>query len=128
MESFRVSIVAVMLFALLIPPTWCAGVDDPQIAVAVSSNAPAFEEAVAAFKTELGDDSARAFFVQLDNLDLSKNLISRGRPRLAVAFGSRAAESLAVSEPALPLVVSMVLAAEAPGPAKLKQRVSTVSL
>jgi putative ABC transport system substrate-binding protein len=128
MDDLCLSPVGVLLFALSIPYACGAGVDGPQIAVAVSSNAPAFGEAVAAFRTALGDDGALVFLVQLDNRQPSKSLIGAARPRVAVAFGSRAFEALATSDPAVPLVVTMVLSPDAARHAKHPQLVSTVSL
>jgi putative ABC transport system substrate-binding protein len=124
MQSLRRRLIAVALGALSIPSR--ASMEGQQIAVAVSSNAPAFEEAVGAFKTALGEDSAQMFFVQLDNKEPSKSLFGAARPRVAVAFGSRAFEAFAVSDPAVPLLVTMVLSNDSL--AKPQQLVSTVSL
>jgi hypothetical protein len=59
--------------------------------VAVSSNAPAFEEAVAAFRIALGEDGALVFFVPLDNKESGEEPVRRRgtAPRAAVAFGSQ---------------------------------------
>jgi len=104
-----------------------AAIDDGQIAIAVSSNAPAIEEAVGAFKTALGGDSS-IFFVPLDQKDPSKSLFGAVLPRVAVAFGSRAFEALASADSSVPLLVTMVLASEAAGRAKFQRPVSIVSL
>src|SRR5688572_26912447 len=125
MGGLRLTLVA-MLFVLAIPRARGAGGDGPQIAVAVSSTAPALAEAVGAFRAALGDDGALVFFVQLDSIEPSKSFIGGARPSVAVAFGSRASEALATSDPAVPLVVSMVMAADAA--LKPQQLVSTVSL
>jgi len=128
MVRFPENLVALMLLAFSLPRSCGAATDGAQVAVVVSSTAPALEEAVGAFKTALGEDSALIFFVQLDNKDPSKSLMGAGRPRVAVAFGSRAFETLASSDPSVPLLVTMVLASESAGHVKPQQLISTVSL
>jgi putative ABC transport system substrate-binding protein len=127
MNSLRPSIVATLLFALFVHCACGAVASGAQIAVAVSSNAAAFEEALGAFRTALGNDGALVFMVQLDEKEPSKSLIG-AKPRIAVAFGSRASDALATSDPAVPLVVTMVLATDTTEPANPQQLVSTVSL
>src|ERR1043165_5099492 len=90
--------VAILLLVIAIPGLSGASIDGGQIAVAVSSTAPALEEAVAAFKTAMGEDSGLVFFVSLDSKDPSKSPSSGTRPRVAVAFGSRAFEYLVSSD------------------------------
>jgi putative ABC transport system substrate-binding protein len=119
---------AVILFAVSIPGAHGAVAEGTRIAVAVSSNAPAFDEAVASFRTALGEDGSLVFLVQLDKREPPKSLIGGARARVAVAFGSRAAEALALSDPDVPLVVTMVLTTDAAGTVKPQQLVSTVSL
>ena len=128
MNYVRKSLAVVLLLALsLSRPT--AATAGSQIAVAVSSNAPAFEEAVAAFRIALGEDGALVFFVPLDNKEPAKSLFAGAeRPRAAVAFGSRAFEAFASADPAVPLVVSMVLSTDSAGGARPQQRFLTVSL
>src|ERR1043166_6769196 len=100
MARLRKSLTAVMLFVLSTPRPGGARTDDAQITVGVSSNAPAFEAAVGAFKIALGEDSAHVVFVQLDGKDRSKSLTG-AQPHLAVAFGSRAVDAFTSSNPAV---------------------------
>ena len=123
MDTLRRRLLAGTILALSIP-----GLSGAQIAVAVSSSAPAFEEAVGAFKTALGEHSALVSFIPLVSKEPSKSLMGGTRPRVAVAFGSRAFEALAASDPAVPLLVTMVLSTDTEGRAKPQNLVSTVSL
>jgi ABC-type uncharacterized transport system substrate-binding protein len=121
----RGQLVALLLLAgAILRPAGASG----QIEVAVSSNAPALEEAVVAFKTAMGEDRGLLFFVPLDVRDPAKSPISAIRPRVAVAFGSRALEYLVSSDPTLPLLATMVMTTDAVGLARPQQLISTVSL
>jgi ABC-type uncharacterized transport system substrate-binding protein len=119
-ESFRTRLVS------SIPLAYGASAEGAQIAVAVSSNAPAYVEAVNAFRAALGDGGAMVSLVELDKGEPSKGLTGGGRPRVVVAFGSRASEALATSDPTVPLIVTMVLTTDATF--KAPKLISTVSL
>ncbi|MEO8659488.1 MAG: hypothetical protein ABI693_13525, partial [Bryobacteraceae bacterium] len=107
MGHLYVSLVTSALVVLSFPGSGGA-IPNTEIAVAVSSNAPAFKEALDAFMATLGNDGARVLVVQLDNAEPSKSLVGWARPRIAVAFGSRASEVISAFDPSVPLVVTMV--------------------
>src|ERR1700738_2337712 len=114
-----------MLVPSLLPRLYGASGEDTHIAVAVSSNAPAFEEAVAAFKMAMSGDGVQVLLVQLDDKDPDKELAGVARPRVAIAFGSRASQALDAADASVPLVISMVLANDAAPLIKPQQLVST---
>ena len=75
------------------------------------------EEAFGAFTTAIGEDRSGASPIQLtvirmDDNGTAKSSIAGARPRAVVAFGSRAFEAIAASDPAVPLIVTMVLTAD----------------
>jgi putative tryptophan/tyrosine transport system substrate-binding protein len=119
---------ALLILALSMSRMSGTDLEGTPIAVVISSNGPAFSEAVGAFRTALGDDNGRVFLVQLSDNVPAKNLTSGARPRIGVAFGSRAFDALAASDPALPLVLTMVLADDSASSSKSQRLVPTVSL
>jgi len=127
MHRLRVSVVTIAFLAIPTADLGGADVRGDQIAVAVSSTAPAFAEAVSTFRTSLGSHGSLVVIVPLDNRELARNN-AKERPRIAVAFGSRAAEAFATSDPGVPLVVSMVLANDFSGTIKPQQLVATLTL
>ncbi|MEO8096892.1 MAG: ABC transporter substrate binding protein [Acidobacteriota bacterium] len=118
------SFVAAVLLAVCV--TRARGAEGAQIGVAVSSEAPAFEDALSAFQKALGVDGHRVFLIKLDDPGGSSSPAAAKSP-VVVAFGSRAAERLALTDPSVPLVTTMVLE-DAMALGKSPQSVSTISL
>jgi ABC-type uncharacterized transport system substrate-binding protein len=126
--SFPNSLAVVAALGLSIGAPCIGRTENARITVAVSSTTPAFEEAVASFKTAVRADGYILSFVATDGSSTLSNVARSAPSRLGVAFGTRAVESLASSDVNLPLLVTMVLDGEGAVHARTQKNIPTVSL
>lgn len=117
-----------LLLGLFLKRLEAGVVDLPRVAVVMGAAAPAYQEAIRAFRATLGQ-AARLSLHESEGEQAKASLdyLRQTEPNVAVAFGSQAMEALATARLHIPVIATMVL--DPDGARESGQKpVSTVSL